>query len=247
MRPSIRRINGRFLRPAVIFGSDNRLQFKDSSYPWRCIGKIFASDGFVGSGALVAHNIVVTAGHMVPATAWGGGSWWMRFVPAYYDGASLLGSGVQSYVSNAKGWAVSGSPTGYDWAILKLYNPIGDSLGWFGYNGYSSDWEDDPYWTVVGYPGDVAGGQRPSWQSGISVFDDDSDSHGGLELEHRGDINPGNSGGPMFAWWSGDPRLIGVVSGWEEDYIFPFSFELGNVTAGGSGFTSLIAWGRSNW
>ena len=51
----------------------------------------------------------------------------------------------------------------------------------------------------------------------------------------------------MFGWWSGDPRLIGVVSGEETDWIFPFSSEMGNVCAGGSGFTNLVAWGRTNW
>lgn len=92
-----------------------------------------------------------------------------------------------------------------------------------------------------------AGGQRPSYQSGASVFDDDSDRHGGRELETRADMTPGNSGGRMFGWWSGDPRIIGVVSGQEEDWVFPWSFERGNVVAGGSGFTNLVKWARTNW
>jgi len=36
---------------------------------------------------------------------------------------------------------------------------------------------------------------------------------GGEELESEtADLTPGNSGGPMFGWWNGDPRLVGVVS-----------------------------------
>jgi len=50
-----------------------------------------------------------------------------------------------------------------------------------------------------------------------------------------------------FSWWNGDPRLIGVVSGQEEEYSFPFSIDKVNVVAGGSGFTNLMAWGRTNW
>jgi hypothetical protein len=148
---------------------------------------------------------------------------------------------------------VNGDVTGYDWAVLRLYQPLGDWLGYFGYNGFSSSWEDDSYWTVLGYPVGVASGQRPSYQTGVSVFDIDSDSSGGRELETKADMTPGNSGGPMFGWWSGDPRLVGVVSGQEEDWspgAWPWEWadvEKGNVVAGGSGFTNLMAWGRTNW
>jgi len=247
---SMRSIRGRPVTPLYVFGSDDRLAYLDSSWPWGLVGKIFNNEGWVGSGALIGRRLVATAGHMVP---WGSDPWWMRFVPAYYDGGSLHGAGVESYVSDARGYDVSGSPTGYDWAVLRLYEPLGDWLGYFGYNGYSSSWEDDAYWTILGYPGGVAMGQRPSYQNGVSVFDDDSDSNGGRELETKGDITPGNSGGPMFGWWSGDPRLVGVVSGQEEDWspgFWPWEWgevEKGNVVAGGSGFTSMMAWGRTNW
>jgi hypothetical protein len=108
-------------------------------------------------------------------------------------------------------------------------------------------WEDDPYGSIIGCPSAVAGGQRPSFQGSVSSFDTDSDSNGGLEIETRADLTPGNSGGPMFGWWGGDPRLIGAVSGEEEDWSPAFwpwqwgNLERGNVIAGGSGFTNLIS------
>ncbi len=44
-----------------------------------------------------------------------------------------------------------------------------------------------------------------------------------------------------------DPRLVGVVAGEEEiDFLFG-TIQNDNVIARGSGFTSLAAWGRSNW
>lgn len=250
-RPAqMRRIDGRPVGPLYVFGPDDRQVYWDSSWPWGLMGKVFNSDGFVGSGALVGDRLVATAGHMVP---WGKSPWWMRFVPAYYNGVSLHGASVESYVSDARGYDVDGDVTGYDWAVLRLYQPLGSWLGYFGYNGFSSSWEDDAYWTVLGYPTGVAGGQRPSYQTGVSVFDIDSDSNGGSELETKADMTPGNSGGPMFGWWSGDPRLVGVVSGQEEDWspgAWPWEWadvEKGNVVAGGSGFTNLMAWGRTNW
>jgi len=52
----------------------------------------------------------------------------------------------------------------------------------------------------------------------------------------------------MFGWWDGgrDPRVIGVVSGEEYDWAVGGG-DWGNVVAGGSGFTNLISWGRTNW
>jgi V8-like Glu-specific endopeptidase len=248
--PEMRRFNGRPVNPLYVFSPDDRWSFRDVAWPWGLVGKVFTSSGWTGSAALIGDRIIATAGHVVP---WDDDPWWMRFIPAFYDGSSLHGAGVESYVSDARGYEVSGRPTGYDWAVCRLYQPLGSWLGYFGYNGYDDDWEDDPYWSIIGYPGAVAGGQRPSFQGSVSSFDSDSDSNGGLEIETKADITGGNSGGPMFGWWSGDPRLIGVVSGEEEDWSpgpWPWDWgdvERGNVIAGGSGFTNMMAWGRTNW
>jgi V8-like Glu-specific endopeptidase len=243
-RPTLRRISGRRVTPLWVYGNDDRWQFRDPAWPWGLVGRIFNSEGYSGTGALVGDRLVITAGHMVP---WGGGPWWMRFVPAYYDGASLHGAGVESYVSDAYGYD-SGEVAGYDWAILRLYEPLGSMLGYYGYNGYSESWNDRPYWSIIGYPGAVANAQRPSFQGAITVGDVDSDSNGGEELESdTADITAGDSGGPMFAWWGNDPRIVGVVSG-EEEYTFLWwTFDQDNIMAAGAGFTSLIAWGRTNW
>jgi V8-like Glu-specific endopeptidase len=249
MRPRMRRFNGRRVEPMYVFGNDDRKIYEDSSYPWGCVGKLFNSDGFHGSGALVGKNLVITAAHMVPWTSIGAGSWWMRFVPAYFNGTSLFGSGVESYISDVSAFNNGNNVSGYDWALLKLYNPLGAIAGWFGYNGWSSDWEKQNYWTVLGYPDAVGGGEVPSWQGGIDYHDEDSDSNGGEELEsNTADITPGDSGGPVFGTWSGNhPRVIGVVSGQEHEYVPIASSDDNNIFASGSGFTNLIAWGLTNW
>lgn len=248
MFPPLQRFDGRPVDPLIVFGADDRWSFRDSSWPWGLVGKIFTSSGWTGSGVLVGERLVATAGHVVPWADAAAGSWWMRFVPAFYDGSSLYGAGVESYVSDARGFDVSGNVVGYDWAILRLYNPLGTSLGYFGFNGYSSGWNGLNVWSGIGYPGAIATGQRPAFQGGYSIIDVDSDSNGGKEIESRSaDLTKGNSGGPIFAWWSGDPRIVGVVSGEEQEYWFPFSIKWVNVFAGGSGFTNLLWWGRTNW
>jgi V8-like Glu-specific endopeptidase len=248
----MRKLNGRLVDPLMIFYPDQRQPYMDTSFPWGLVGKIFTNQSPTkgATGALVWNDVIVTAGHVVPWSD-SGGEGWMRFIPAYFDGASLFGAGVESFVSEAKGWDVAPDVTGYDWAVCRLFDPLGDLLGYFGCNGYSDAHEDEPCWTVLGYPLDVAGGERPSYQNGVSVFDDDGDKHGGKELETRADMNYGNSGGPMFGWWNDDPRIIGVVSGQEEDLQFPIfggqGSTWGNVVAGGSGFTNLVKWARTHW
>jgi V8-like Glu-specific endopeptidase len=243
---SMRRFDGRRTEPLWVY--DNaRFPFRDSSWPWGLVGRIFNNEGFSGTGSLIGDRLVITAGHMVP---WSSSSWWMRFVPAYFNGTSLYGAGVESYVSDARGYDVHGSVTGYDWAILRLYEPLGSSLGYFGYNSYSSDWNDLPVWSNIGYPGDIDNAQEPAFQQGFTINDTDGDNNGGEELETENcDLNHGNSGGPSFAWWNNgtDPRIVGVVSGQETEYQFPFSTRNDNVFASGDGFVNLCAWGRSNW
>ena len=70
------------------------------------------------------------------------------------------------------------------------------------------------YWTLTGYPGTIAGGQRPVYQSGVAVLDDDEDGDA-QEIEHHGDSSPGKSGGPMYGFWSDGPYAIGTTSGGE--------------------------------
>jgi Trypsin len=222
------------------FPPEERQVYRDASWPWGLVCKIFTSAGLQGSGVLVGNRTVVTAGHMLPPE----GPWWIRVVPAYFDGASLHGANVQSFVSDSRGYRQNGV-VGYDWAVLRLYEPLGSWLGFFGFNGYDDDWEDEPYWTALGYPGAISS-ERPSFQTSVSIFDDDSDSNGGQELETRADLGPGNSGGPYFGWWAEDPRILGVVSGEEYDSAFPTG-EWGNVIAGGAGLGNLISWARTNW
>jgi V8-like Glu-specific endopeptidase len=238
----LRRRNGKVVVPDFVIGNDDRKNFYPYTWPWFCTGRIdvwkYGSLIWGGAGALVGKNVVLTASHLVP---WGTGpgNWAMKFTPAYYDGQSTLGSGMYSYTEKAKGY--SDHDQGDDMAVLKLYTPLGNSLGYFGYKTYSDDWEGGAYWILVGYPSAVGGGQRPTWQSYIVITDDDSDG-AGVELEHTGDATSGNSGGPLWSWWDDSPRVIGTHSGseynWDED---------NNVAAGGSALSQLIKWARDNW
>ncbi|MEJ2284142.1 MAG: hypothetical protein P8X85_11160, partial [Desulfobacterales bacterium] len=181
-KPLLRRIDGQKVEPHYgVFGPDDRQVYYPSGYPWNCVGKIFVWNDFSqpfpawsGSGVLIGGRVVLTAGHMAP---WGSNNWAMQFIPAYYDGGSTLGAGVSSWVSDYWGYNTGNQVSAWDMLVLRLYTPLGNTYGYFGTKNYSSSWEGGNYWTLAGYPGAVAGGNRPSRQMWWPVLDDDSDGN----------------------------------------------------------------------
>jgi hypothetical protein len=168
----------------------------------------------------------------------------MKFVPAYYDGASTLGTGVYSWVSDAHGY--NDPVSAWDMAVLRLYTPLGNSYGYFGTKAYSSSWEGGNYWTLAGYPGAVAGANRPSRQMWWPVVDDDGDGAAD-KLEYYADSSPGDSGGPVFGFWGGAPYAIGTDDGGERESFLWWTTEDDNVAAGGGALNSLVRWARTTW
>lgn len=231
----------------------SRQLLTDTSYPWRCIGRIVNSQGRAGSGALVGHNLVLTASHVVP---WGQPNWWMTFTPHQFC-ANTQPFG-QSFVSDAHAYIAAGQTvdqfdSAIDYAVLRLYNPLGDSLGWFGATDYSEDWNDGNFWASVGYPGDIFGGVFPSVELPVSIEDGDSPgvlSNPGLNLETEATISAGASGGPFWAWFNAanglTPRITGVVSS-NHDFGGLFSTDNDGRLAGGGELVDLVKWGRSTW
>lgn len=251
----LRRLDGTSLEPHYgIYGPDDRAVYYPGSYPWHSVGRIFTwtnrtggSGGWSwwGSGVLVGPRHVLTAGHVCP---WGAASWAMKFVPGYWNGAPASGAGAESFVSDYRGWNTNNTVAAHDMAVLRLFEPVGSWLGWMGTKTYSSSWEDLPVWTLAGYPGAVAAGERPSYQTSIPVLDDDSDGSA-TEIEHHGDASGGVSGGPFFGWWDEKPYAIGAHSGGQATTGTPFGLgdEDNNVEAGGQAMVDLVLWAHQNW
>ena len=240
-----------FNNQSFVYGPDDRAVFYPSGYPWHCIGKVdvYPNAGADnptswGSGVLIGDRLVLTAGHVPPVNP-APGTWKMRFTAGMYNGSPVDGAGAVSYVSDFKGYL--GGVSGVDYAVLRLYDPIGVDLGYFGWKTYDSGWNGGDYWWLAGYPFDIAGAASPSYQSGIAVLDDDS-SNGGLELEHHGDTASGDSGGPFWGFWDEGPYVVGTVSGHET--VGGPSWTGGednNISAGGNPLSNLLHWARSNW
>ena len=206
------------------------------NYPWRTVGIVFNSQGRQGSGVLVGPNLVLTAGHMAP---WGQSPWSMEFIPAFRVGDRPYGS---SFIEAYRGFNTRPEVSGKDFVICKLYQPLGNAIGWMGSKSFGN--EDEYFrrsYLASGYPGHF--GQRPAVELDLGIRDIDNDSPG-LELEtvNRPDLQDGWSGGPLWLPHEG-PAVVGVLSGAETDEFDPRRA----VFAGGGGMVDLIRFGLDNW
>ena len=249
VRPSARtnyEFRGKTYRPLYVFGGDDRHLLTDTGWPWLLTGKITTSDGKSGSGAFVGNRLVLTAWHVRPAQSIDAGNWWMKFTPHYFDGTEPFGS---SFVSDLR--VPGGSfEVPHDFMICRLYEPLGEQLGYFGTEEYTEDWNDDGVWACVGYPDDLSSGERPFVQLDCN-FEDSESSGGGQVLETECDLGHGDSGGPFWAWFpDNDPRIVAVVSS-EADFsteIWPIVIhDHDNAAAGGADMVHLVDWARANW
>lgn len=236
------------IRVHKVYAPENRTAFRPQGYPWTCIGRIEVFENGVrkrmATATLIGRRIVLTCGHAMPRDG-SPGRWAIRFIPGCFDSTSTVGLSSWTEAYRALVISVSDSTQDRDLSILKLYDPLGDALGWMGMKTYNDDWEDKGVWTLVGYP-DLTAGERPTFQAGIPVIDDDP-SGDFTEIEHRGDASHGNSGGPLFAQFSDGPYLIGVHSGDEYRTAGPIVAEDNNVASGGRGMVNFANTMEAQW
>ena len=198
----------------TIFPPDQRYLFDDTSFPWCTTGRVDVTGGW-GSGTLVGPRHLLCASHMM---TWNPDNTvnQVTFTPSYFDGNAPFGNaGIIHWYAYRKvvGPTLSVADTEEDYVCLVLDQRLGDLCGWMGTRGYDSSWDGLTDWDHIGYPGDLGGGTRPSFQGSISI---DSTIGGSSDeyLAQKADIWPGQSGGPFFDWFGSDPwpSVVGVQS-----------------------------------
>ena len=226
--------------PTTIFAPDDRYLFLDTHYPWCTTGRVDTPGG-QASGTMVGPRHVLTCSH---AIQWKGDgtAGWVKFTPSYFDGSAPFGEawGTQVYFYNKADGSdgLSRDEEQYDYVVVVLGSRMGDLTGWMGGRSWSDDWDDEPYWRHIGYPGDLASGQRPSYQRDIAMDGSFWDREAHTRVFHQGDVWPGQSGGSFFAWWSGEdyPSVVAVQSAQNSDE---------NIASGGSDMIDLIIRARN--
>jgi V8-like Glu-specific endopeptidase len=243
---------------STIINGESRQYVYPNTYPFTAVCKLYCSwqpsagAAWLGAGEatgyMIGRQTLMTSGHVGPPT--NGASWAIQVIPACWNGQSLFGAGAVSWVAGYHSW---NSDSGSDIKICQLFDPIGDQVGYFGYRGYSSSWEDGEYWTMAGFPYDRSLTYM-SYEDAIAVRDDDDgddinvDGHGydTTQVESDADEASGASGSPLWGWWDGTPQAIGVHHGVEYDGTV-WGTETLSCASGGSGFTQACAWGRRLW
>jgi hypothetical protein len=207
--------------PMHLFHQHN-FEALSQSYPWRCTGKVFTfnAEGPEGSGTgvLVGPNLMMTASHVWP---WGQAGRSMLFSPGFRDGHQQ----PTSFVTRVRGVKITDDddPSGYDYVICQLEQPLGEMLGWMGSCSFGN--EDDyaiRRWISSGYPTWFKDGNRPAAEFDVEIVDIDSDDPG-LELEttYNTAMGGGWSGGPLWGVIDDDFKIVGIKSGWEVDLYDP--------------------------
>lgn len=225
----------------TIFGPDDRRVFSDTSFPWCTFGRVDTPLG-QSSGVMVGPRHLLTVSHAIQWNS-NGTAGWVRFRPSYFNGSTPFGEawGARVYYKyKVTGPTIDFIEGMYDYVCVVLGTRMGDLTGWIGSRGYTDAWDGGAYWSHIGYPGDLTGGNRPTFQRGIALDGAwwQFDSH--EAMSHRGDVWPGQSGGPFFGWWSGEawPRAVAVQSSQNSSE---------NNASGGQDMVDLIIRARSEY
>jgi V8-like Glu-specific endopeptidase len=196
---------GKELSPLFVFPPDRRFVYADHDYPWRCVGRIVSS-GKIGSGVLIGPRHVLTASHVMN---------WSNLSATFT--ANLFDNTNQGSTFATAVWhydKISDVNTGNveeDYVVLVLATALGNQLGWLGSRVYDDDWDDEPFWSSIGYASDMGGMDRPVFQDKVILEEEDGGDMKAMTTT-TGDFVPMQSGSAVFGWWSPGPYAIGVVS-----------------------------------
>lgn len=223
----------------TIFAPDDRFIFNDTAFPWSACGRVDTAGGWA-SGVMVGPRHMLTVSHTI---IWNsdGSTGWIKFTPSYFDGSAPFGVAwgqVTYFRHKVVGPTIDGTEEQYDYVVVVLDRRIGDATGFWGSRSYTDSWDGSAVWSHVGYPGDLASGNRPSFQGNFALDGRASQPDEHEAMLHRADVWPGQSGGPMYGWWSGEqfPRVVSVQS-WQNS--------TDNAASGGANMVDLIIRARN--
>jgi len=127
--------------PNSVFAPDSRYIFQDTSFPWCTSGRVETSGGSC-TGTMIGRRLMMTGSHCMQWTDTGAG--WVKFTPAYYNGATPFGVAWGTrviYWSRVDGSdGVSDQETAFDYVVIVLDRNMGDLTGYVGYRSYSDSW-----------------------------------------------------------------------------------------------------------
>lgn len=171
------------------------------SFPWAKTGKLYFQDAannwYHCSAALIKPGVAATAGHCVHSGNGLASGWYKnwQYIPARREGNAPFGVWVANYVTTTSDWYNGGGlvPNVGDWALISLAPQagvlVGNITGWMGYQYPSMIGK---HMTVLGYPGNMALGEK---QHRVDSMVLDGGGNNGV---YGSDMQGGSSGGPII-------------------------------------------------
>ncbi|BBK31340.1 V8-like Glu-specific endopeptidase [Stella humosa] len=206
----------------AIIGFDDRLRvglFVDTAYyPFSTVVSITATfpngKSYIGSGAMIGANDVLTAGHVLFSPADGGYATSVTVIPGRYGWyepyGRVTGRSIQVDPTFVGERAFTSLAENHDYGIITLSSNLGNYTGWLE-TGYITN----PSQLVgrlvesMGYPGDAGwNGQYMAYTAGTV----DRATFTQMEFVDDLDTFPGQSGSPVVISEGDDTYIIGVVS-----------------------------------
>ena len=228
-------------------------------FPWRTTGKV-RTEGQWGSGTTIGPRLCggpQATSSIGPGGDEGGVSW-VTFTSGPLRRKRTCGVRSPRRMSSTGSRPqalLSDEQTAFDYVVLVMSDRIGDVVGYPGYRTYDERWNGDSYWQYIGYPAELASGERPAFQGEgvVSSVGATTAASGQTGLRHGAlqRVHPGQSGGITWGWWGDEPwpRVVGVGSTIGSTAVqTPSGTTTGdNEYGGGPALSTLIGWARANF
>jgi len=174
-------------------GKESRVPMTSTAYPWSTIGRIKVLDGnmVVGSctGTMVGRSVMLTAAHCVLED---GKFRTILFEAGYNKGKSIISS--KSGLIKVGTFNVDDERQN-DWAVVQLLEPIGDKVGWLGFDDIHFNYLFPIQASFSGYSNNFDDTQVAGADSTCFIHEMFSNGTFG----HDCSTGPGGSGGAVFA------------------------------------------------
>lgn len=205
----------------LFFGMDDRVRVDARSQPWYRVVKWTTRSGTTCTGALVAPDIVVSAGHclLTRKGRFDAGLWvWGGYRNGRYAHRRAIAEAWvppgfrQGLRYNKDGVYIDAAVAHLDVSFLRLKQPFPASVGHFR----MAPGERTAYLRLInqlgwratqsGYPADQAQNQLAHVHCRLTRYNPNR------TLSHRCDSLEGDSGAPIFATVNGQPMLLAIQS-----------------------------------
>ena len=189
------------VQPRTVLGNDDRVQVTNTTtFPYSAVVFVVAAyangESFVGSGALVSPDAVLTAGHVAFDPDLKQWAQTITVYPALNGTDAPYGHATATKMISVSGWT-NDLNSQHDIAILRLNDPIGVKTGWFGITS-SVDAAETLF--TAGYPTDKP--RQTMWRTSGKILSMTTDN-----IFYDLDTYPGQSGSGVY---NQDNQIVAV-------------------------------------